>query len=274
MSLFFLSFFSFFSYVLVSLFFFQIVAGSYCLGDGTARSCPGGTFGSSEGLSTANCSGLCLGGYYCPPGSISPTEYPCTHMQPSDKHASYYCPEGSHVPIPTRLGFYVTYQDDPQRYGHSPSSILSNNGEGGGYFGDVATIAISFNVTTSAQPTTDRRALLKANIANNLLKIDEKFMGRFGVFPLNRAEEKDSYGWAVRFEATHSVSAVGYETASRWKDGVKASLVSKPYVLNDQSSSLVNIAVDTDSVRGVVAGRRTMVIMMYFALYIVAFFSL
>lgn len=171
-------------------------------------------------------------------------------MQSVDQHARYYCPRGSHAPIKTREGFYVSYAGDPQ----------VEESQDGGYRGDIATIAISFNVTTSSQPSASRRAALKANIANKLLKIDETNLDRFGVVALDT--EGDGFGWAVRFEATHSVSSVGYGTASEWKDAIKETLIAKPFLLNEDSSSdslLVNIAVDIDSVRGVVAGRRTMV---------------
>jgi hypothetical protein len=194
-----------------------------------------------------NCSGTCLGGFYCPPGSTSPTEYPCTYMQSDEYQAMHYCPRGSHAPLPTRQGFYVSYAQDPKFKA--------------GYFGDVATIAISFNVTTASAPTSDRRALLKANIANKLLSIDEGHVSRFGVIPL-----PTGLGWAVRFEATYSVSQAGYETALKWKDGVKDILKSKPFLLNEDgfnsgsnSAPLVNLKVEPESVRGVVAGRRTMV---------------
>jgi hypothetical protein len=228
--------------------------GWYCLGDGTARSCPGGTYGAEEGLTSVNCSGTCLGGFYCPPGSTSPTEYPCTYMQSDEYQAMHYCPRGSHAPLPTRQGFYVSYAQDPKF-------------KEAGYFGDVATIAISFNVTTASAPTSDRRALLKANIANKLLTIDEGHISRFGVIPL-----PTGLGWAVRFEATHSVSQAGYETALKWKDGVKALLKSKPFLLNEDgfnsnSSPLVNLRVEPESVRGVVAGRRTMVIHTHIPLF-------
>lgn len=46
--------------------------------------CPPGHFGSSEGLKTAECTGLCLPGEYCPEGSVQPTICP----------KGYYCSQG------------------------------------------------------------------------------------------------------------------------------------------------------------------------------------
>lgn len=50
--------------------------GHYCQ-QGTKQPCPGGTYGTSEGLATAECSGVCPAGFYCPAGSTSPTAYLC-----------------------------------------------------------------------------------------------------------------------------------------------------------------------------------------------------
>ncbi|MBR3930134.1 MAG: hypothetical protein IKJ62_00970, partial [Alphaproteobacteria bacterium] len=81
--------------------------GYYCTG-GTARAaCPAGTYGSTDNLKTAACTGPCAGGrygsstaqtastcngsctegYYCPEGSTSSTQNACS--------AGYYCPAGS-----------------------------------------------------------------------------------------------------------------------------------------------------------------------------------
>mmetsp|Transcript_2593 Transcript_2593/g.3535 ORF Transcript_2593/g.3535 Transcript_2593/m.3535 type:complete len:1916 (-) Transcript_2593:156-5903(-) len=208
-------------------------AGSYCPGDGTSRLCPGGTFGSHTGLSSSNCSGACQGGYYCPSGSTSPTQLPCAHLQPSSTHAQHFCPPGSSYPIPTREGFYA---------------VLEGESQSDGYRGDTATIAISFNISTSLEPITQRRADLKAQIAQKVLLLDESAIGRFAVVPFPNI-------WAVRFEATASVSAAGYQTAVKWKDGVKLALASSG-VFDNSVSSGSSLAVAGESIRGVVAGRR------------------
>lgn len=53
--------------------------GFYCPVNSTnPRSvpCPAGTYGSSSGLSSSNCSALCPVGHYCPEGSLSPVPCP------------------------------------------------------------------------------------------------------------------------------------------------------------------------------------------------------
>ena len=65
-------------------------AGSYCSG-GEKTLCPAGHFGETTGLSTADCSGSCPAGYYCPEGSVSGTTNKCGSV---DK----YCPAGSSAP--------------------------------------------------------------------------------------------------------------------------------------------------------------------------------
>ena len=65
--------------------------GSYCV-NGVKNECPAGTYGSIEGLTTSECSGLCEAGYYCLAGSTNATANDCGSV---DK----YCPEGSGSPI-------------------------------------------------------------------------------------------------------------------------------------------------------------------------------
>ncbi|CBK23508.2 uncharacterized protein [Blastocystis hominis] len=72
--------------------------GSYCV-NGVKNECPAGTYGSTEGLTTSECSGLCEAGYYCPPGSTNATANDCGSV---DK----YCPEGSGSPIDVSEGYY------------------------------------------------------------------------------------------------------------------------------------------------------------------------
>ena len=54
-------------------------SASYCPGpgDGGLYTCPGGVYGNSSGLTTAACSGGCAAGFYCPPGSSTPTAMLC-----------------------------------------------------------------------------------------------------------------------------------------------------------------------------------------------------
>ena len=72
--------------------------GKYC-DRGTRYNCPAGTYGSSEGLTNDQCSGLCEAGYYCPAGSTSSTANDCGSV---DK----YCPAGSGSPIDVSEGYY------------------------------------------------------------------------------------------------------------------------------------------------------------------------
>ena len=51
-------------------------AGTYC-SDGLQHDCPAGRFGRRTGLKSSDCDGLCYRGFYCPPGSDSPTAHPC-----------------------------------------------------------------------------------------------------------------------------------------------------------------------------------------------------
>jgi hypothetical protein len=56
-------------------------AGQYSLvGQGVCSPCPGGTYGSTAGLSSSACSGVCPAGSYCPAGITSPGLL-CPHGQ-------------------------------------------------------------------------------------------------------------------------------------------------------------------------------------------------
>jgi hypothetical protein len=63
-------------------------AGRLCTG-GIARLCPAGRYGSAPGMTAAECAGNCSAGYYCPAGSVSPTQTNC-----SDGPGSF-CPQVS-----------------------------------------------------------------------------------------------------------------------------------------------------------------------------------
>ena len=78
-------------------------AGSYCSG-GEKTLCPAGHFGETTGLSTADCSGSCPAGYYCPEGSVSGTTNKCGSV---DK----YCPAGSSAPSSVSEGYYSGPED-------------------------------------------------------------------------------------------------------------------------------------------------------------------
>jgi len=86
--------------------------GSFCPPlSGKAFLCPGGTYGESEGLITAACSGLCEPGYVCDAGSTSKTAKQCPGgfyciagtasvgpITPTICPEGYFCPPGSAAP--------------------------------------------------------------------------------------------------------------------------------------------------------------------------------
>lgn len=77
--------------------------GYYCV-KGVRYPCPAGRYGASAGLSTGYCDGFCRGGYYCPEGSVSPTETECGGDD-------VFCPTGSTEPHRADIGYYTTGGD-------------------------------------------------------------------------------------------------------------------------------------------------------------------
>ncbi|KAJ1461083.1 hypothetical protein M885DRAFT_612256 [Pelagophyceae sp. CCMP2097] len=75
-------------------------AGHYCV-DGARFVCVAGRYGATTGLQTAECSGLCSPGYFCPTGSTRPTEFACGAPE-------LYCPLGSARPRGVGAGNYST----------------------------------------------------------------------------------------------------------------------------------------------------------------------
>ncbi|KAF0698605.1 Aste57867_10762 [Aphanomyces stellatus] len=78
-------------------------AGFYCQ-SGVRYPCPPGTFGSATQLTTAQCSGPCTAGYYCPPASITGTTAACGDV-------SLYCPVGVGAPTAVLAGTSQTVCD-------------------------------------------------------------------------------------------------------------------------------------------------------------------
>ena len=70
----------------------------YCE-NGFSIPCAAGTYGNTTGLSSSQCSGLCLPGFFCPEGSISPTERACGN-------ATFFCPMGAREPSTVQTGYY------------------------------------------------------------------------------------------------------------------------------------------------------------------------
>jgi len=82
---------------------YQIICppGYYCQ-KGLRFKCPAGSYGASEGLFDAQCSGICDRGHYCPAASIHAKEHECGGP-------GVYCPPGSAHPTPVDVGFYTIH---------------------------------------------------------------------------------------------------------------------------------------------------------------------
>jgi hypothetical protein len=74
--------------------------GSYCpAGSSGPLDCPGGVYGATVGLTSAQCSGGCPPGYHCPGKTADPI--PCGNE-------TVYCPAGYRSPQPVQQGYYST----------------------------------------------------------------------------------------------------------------------------------------------------------------------
>jgi hypothetical protein len=70
-------------------------------GLGVAYPCPAGRYGSTSGQASADCSGYCAEGYYCPEGSTVSTQSPCGGPD-------VFCPPGMQSPLPVSIGYYTS----------------------------------------------------------------------------------------------------------------------------------------------------------------------
>lgn len=75
-------------------------AGEFCV-LGVEAQCPAGYYGAATESSEPECDGPCLAGYYCEPGSTSPSQYACGDP-------SLYCPSASGAPVPVSVGYYTS----------------------------------------------------------------------------------------------------------------------------------------------------------------------
>lgn len=87
-------------------------------GSNKALPCPGGTYGSSAGLSKPTCTGKCNAGCACAEGSTEPCQAPCpagyfcvegtggSAVPPIICPAGNYCPISSSAPIPCPNGVF------------------------------------------------------------------------------------------------------------------------------------------------------------------------
>ncbi len=65
----------------------QCPAGQYCgLGAGAPQPCAPGFYGNAAGLATAQCSGVCPPGYYCPGGSMPVRAWSSSHAASSEHY--------------------------------------------------------------------------------------------------------------------------------------------------------------------------------------------
>ena len=67
------------------------------------RQCAPGRYGSTEGLTSSFCSGICREGYYCQAGATTATQFPC-----GGEHV--YCPRGSGAPVPAAAGRHTVFE--------------------------------------------------------------------------------------------------------------------------------------------------------------------
>jgi len=67
-----------------------------------AIACPSGRYGDLVGQTASTCSGQCTAGYFCPLGSISPTQGGCPE--------GYYCPAGTPNPVICPRGHFCPFQ--------------------------------------------------------------------------------------------------------------------------------------------------------------------
>jgi hypothetical protein len=88
----------------------KIAPRGYYASAGIVKACPGGHFGSSEGLSQDDCSGTCLEGWFCPSSSVSARQIACGAE-------NRFCPPGSEKPKQVRLGYYTSTEEEPCRPG-------------------------------------------------------------------------------------------------------------------------------------------------------------
>lgn len=73
---------------------------------GTCYPCPAGSYGSRDGENDPACEGICEAGYFCPPGSISATQFEC------GLNATVFCPRGSVAPVNVMDGYYTSIADN------------------------------------------------------------------------------------------------------------------------------------------------------------------
>lgn len=74
--------------------------GHFCI-NGAQYECPSGSYNDEQGSSSFESCRPCAEGYYCPAGSVRPTQNRCGSSK-------FYCPAGSARPIVVPVGYYST----------------------------------------------------------------------------------------------------------------------------------------------------------------------
>ncbi|KAG4064120.1 hypothetical protein PC123_g1055 [Phytophthora cactorum] len=74
--------------------------GSSVTGEQLALQYVEGTYGATDGLSTAACTGPCPAGFYCPIGTADYSQHPCTLR-------TSFCRQGSSVPTAVDIGYFT-----------------------------------------------------------------------------------------------------------------------------------------------------------------------
>ncbi|DAZ92498.1 TPA: hypothetical protein N0F65_012728 [Lagenidium giganteum] len=98
----------------------QCEPGYYCV-FGRKFICPAGRYGAQSGLTSPKCSGLCKRGYYCPPGSTSPTERACGSFASGAFGGSdQVCATGTGIPTPIARGYYSVGGSNMTRFFQRP----------------------------------------------------------------------------------------------------------------------------------------------------------
>ena len=99
-------------------------AGSYSLASSSSCTpCPAGTYGATVALTSAQCSGACPAGYYCPLGTASATSNTCAPATGAPGAGSnFFCPSGSAQPFAVSANFYSTPLSSSEwlRYAEQP----------------------------------------------------------------------------------------------------------------------------------------------------------
>ncbi|KAF4127591.1 hypothetical protein GN958_ATG23220 [Phytophthora infestans] len=108
---------------------------------GTCYPCPAGTYGSEEMETRSTCAGPCAAGFFCPPGSTTPTQRECGS-------AAVYCPVASAQPRKVLEGYYTSLQ----AHAIIPDGSQAPGCEPGKYRDYSTTVSAFMDVVTGRSP--------------------------------------------------------------------------------------------------------------------------